>query len=123
MLRNGSKQRGRATIVDFTELPGTACPCGTARRAFAGVEDFPATIHVTDICEEARVHYHKRLTEAYYFLECAPDSAMYLDGEIVAVGRGMSILIPPGVRHSAIGKMQVLIVVTPKFDPADEWFD
>jgi hypothetical protein len=27
------------------------------------------------------------------------------------------------VRHRAIGRMQVLIVVYPKFDPADEWFD
>jgi mannose-6-phosphate isomerase-like protein (cupin superfamily) len=123
MLTNETKQLRRATIVDFAGLPGTPCPCGTARRAFADVEDFPATIHVTDICEEARVHYHKRLTEAYYFLECGPDAAMHLDGEIVPVRRGFSILIPPGVRHSAMGKMQVLIVVTPKFDPADEWFD
>jgi hypothetical protein len=35
----------------------------------------------------------------------------------------MCVLIRPGVRHRAIGPMQVLIVVFPKFDLADEWFD
>ena len=123
MLNNGKAQTERARIVDFAEIPGVPCPCGSARRAFADVEEFPATIHVTDIHVDAQVHYHKRLTEAYYFLECGPDAAMHLDGEIVPVRPGMSILVPPGVRHSAIGKMQVLIVALPKFDPNDEWFD
>ena len=123
MLKNGNGLCGRARIVDFAEIPGVPCPCGTARRAFADVEAFPATIHVTDICVDAKVHYHKRLTEAYYILDCGPDAAMHLDGEIVPVRPGMSILIPPGVRHSALGKMQVLIVALPKFDPGDEWFD
>jgi mannose-6-phosphate isomerase-like protein (cupin superfamily) len=113
----------RARVVDFAEIHGVPCPCGTARRAFADVEDFPATIHVTQISREARIHYHKRLTEAYYFLECSPGAAMYLDGETVPVHPGMSILIPPGVRHSALGEMRVLIVAIPKFDPADEHFD
>jgi hypothetical protein len=31
-------------------------------------------------------------------------------------------VIRPGTPR-AIGKMKVLIVVFPKFDPADEWFD
>jgi hypothetical protein len=35
----------------------------------------------------------------------------------------MCVLIRPGVRHRAVGKMQVLIVVLPKFDASDEWFD
>ncbi len=110
-------------IADFQEIPGVPCPCGTARRAFADVADFPGTIHLTAISADARTHYHKRLTETYVFLECAPDSAMELDGVRVAVRPGMTILIRPGTRHRAIGEMQVLIVCLPKFDPADEWFD
>jgi len=110
-------------IVDFSSLPGVPCPCGTARRAFYEAEDFPGTIHVTEISEDAELHYHKRLTETYYFLECGPDAAMQLDGERVPVKPGICILIPPGVRHRAIGKMKVLIVVLPKFDAGDEWFD
>ena len=110
-------------MVDFADLPGTPCPCGTARRAFAEVPEFPGTVNVTEISEDAAVHYHKRLTETYYFLECGPDAQMELDGERIPVRPGACVLIPPGVRHRAVGKMRVLIVVLPKFDPADEWFD
>jgi len=35
----------------------------------------------------------------------------------------MCILIPPGVRHRAIGQMKIINIVIPKFDPADEHFD
>ena len=113
----------RYRITDFSQVPGVACPCGTARRAFADVEDFPATVHVTEISIDAQLHYHKRLTETYYFLECGPDARIQLDEDVVPVRPGLSILIPPGVRHRAIGRMKVLILVLPKFDPADEWFD
>jgi len=33
---------------------------------------------------------------------------------------GTCIFIPPGVRHRAVGRMTVLIVVVPKCDPLDE---
>ena len=113
----------RYEIVDFAGLAGTPCPCGTARRAFADVEDFPGTIHVTEISSDAKLHYHKRLTETYYFLECEPDAKMQLDEELIPVHAGMCIMIRPRIRHRAVGKMKVLIVVLPKFDPADEWLD
>jgi mannose-6-phosphate isomerase-like protein (cupin superfamily) len=48
---------------------------------------------------------------------------MQLDEDLVPVRPGMCVMIRPGVRHRAIGSMKVLIVVYPKFDPADEWFD
>jgi mannose-6-phosphate isomerase-like protein (cupin superfamily) len=121
MQQTGTDRRWR--IVDFAQAAGVPCPCGTARRAFEDVDDFPATVHVTDICEDAALHYHKRLTETYYFLQCSPGAKMQLDGEIIDVRPGMCILIPPGVRHRAIGKMKVLIVALPKFDPADEYLE
>jgi mannose-6-phosphate isomerase-like protein (cupin superfamily) len=118
-----SETAARYTVVDFASIPGTPCPCGTARRAFSDVAEYPGTIHVTEISEDARLHYHRRLTETYYFLECGPAARMELDGDLLDVRPGMCILIPPGVRHRALGRMKVLIVVLPKFDPADEWFD
>ena len=113
----------RPEIVDFDAIPPVACPCGQARRAFADVADYPGTVHRTDITADARVHYHKRLTEVYYILQCAADARLELDGQQVPVSAGMCVLIPPGVRHRAIGPMQVLVIVYPKFDPTDEWFD
>ena len=110
-------------LVDFAKIPGVPCPCGTARRGLADVEDYPGTIHVTEIALDNALHYHKRLTETYYFLECGPDAQMQLDNELIPVRPGMCIHIRPGVRHRAVGKMTVLIVALPKFDPEDEWFD
>lgn len=110
-------------LADFSQIQGVPCPCGTARRAFADVKDFPGTVHVTEICMSAKLHYHKQLTETYYFLECDADAQMQLDDEIIDVKPGMSIVIRPGTRHRALGQMKVLILVLPKFDPADEWFD
>ena len=113
----------RYELVDFAELPGVPCPCGIARRAFADVADFPGTLHVTEISADAQLHYHRRLTETYYFLECSPDAHMQLDDQLLPVRPGMCIMVRPGTRHRAVGTMKVLIVVWPKFDPADEWFD
>ena len=110
-------------VADFSTIDGVPCPCGTARRAFHGVEEFPGTLHVTEISENAKKHYHKTLTETYYFLECESDAQMELDDQIIDVRPGMAIVIPPGVRHRALGRMKVLIVVLPEFDPADEWLD
>ena len=116
------KNRGYE-IVDFADLEGIPCPCGTARRAFADVADFPGTIHITDISADARLHYHKKLTETYYILQCAENARMQLDEEVIDLKVGRCIMIRPGVRHRAVGRMKVLIVVFPKFDPNDEWFD
>jgi mannose-6-phosphate isomerase-like protein (cupin superfamily) len=113
----------RWELVDFSRLPGTPCPCGTAHRAFAESKDSPASVHVTEISEDARLHYHERLTEIYFILDCGPDARMELDGEIVAVRPRTCVRIPPGVRHRALGRMTVLILVVPRFDPEDERFD
>ena len=110
-------------LVDFANIPPVACPCGQARRGLAEVDDYPGTIHVTEISIDAKLHYHKRLTETYYFLECGPEARMQLNDEIIPVTPGACIMIRPGTRHRALGKMKVLIVVYPKFDPADEFED
>jgi mannose-6-phosphate isomerase-like protein (cupin superfamily) len=110
-------------VVDFAQLPPIACPCGWARRAWMDAADFPATIHVTEISADAQLHYHRRLTESYYVLECEPGAQMQLNDERIDLRPGLGILIRPGVRHRAIGRMKVLIVVSPKFDATDEWSD
>lgn len=110
----------RYRVVDFATLPGVACPCGTAYRAFAEVAEFPATIHRTEIHTAAKAHFHRFLTETYYILECEPEAYLELDGDTVPVRPGMCVLIPPGVVHRAVGRMVILNIVFPKFDPTDE---
>ena len=111
----------RWKVVDFDNIPGVPCPCGTAKRAFAEVPDYPATVHVTQIAIDATLHHHKKQTETYFILSCEADARMQLDDEIIPLKPGMCVLIPPGVRHRAIGAMKIINFVTPKFDPADEF--
>ena len=85
--------------------------------------DAPASVHRVEIEADARPHDHREHTEIDYVLECAAGAAVELDGERVAVGPGGAVLIPPGVRHRAAGRMTILNVVVPPFDPADERFD
>lgn len=114
---------GNYQIVRFAELPSIPCPCGEARRAFTETTAFPGTLHITEISVDAKRHYHKRLTETYYILECESGAQIELDGTLLPLEPGMAVLIPPLTRHRAIGKMRVLNIVLPKFDPSDEWFD
>lgn len=97
------------------------CPCGITRRAFGGADNPLATVHRVEIQEDARTHYHKTLTEIYVVLE--GEGSMELDGELIPIRPMTSILIKPGCRHRAVGRMTILNVVIPAFDPADEWFD
>lgn len=110
-------------VTDFEKLPEVPCPCGSSRRAFADVPAAPGTVHLTQITTDAKTHYHKKLTETYYFLECGPDAKLELDDDLIDVKPGLCVMIPPGVRHRAVGEMKILNIVYPKFDPEDEWFD
>lgn len=110
-------------VLDFETLPSTTCPCGTARRGLMETPSVPYSFHLTEISTDARVHYHQRITETYFFLECAPDARMELDGEQIPVRPHTAIVVHPGTRHRAIGRMKVIIVASPKFDPTDERFD
>src|SRR4051812_20046947 len=111
----------RYAVADLATIPPVPCPCGWSRRAFLDVPGGRASLHRVDISVDAKVHFHKRLTEIYYVLECEAGAAMELDGERVLVKPGMSVYIPPFTRHRAVGNMQVLVVALPQFDPADEW--
>jgi mannose-6-phosphate isomerase-like protein (cupin superfamily) len=112
-----------AVVADYTAIEPIRCPCGWARRAFVDVPNAPASVHRVEIEVDARTHYHRAHTEIYYVLECAAGATIELDGERVPVSAGHALMIPPGVRHRAVGRMTVLNVVVPPFDPADEWFD
>jgi mannose-6-phosphate isomerase-like protein (cupin superfamily) len=113
----------KPAVADLTALPAVRCPCGLARRAFADLPGAPASVHRVEIDVDARLHYHKVQTETYYVLECADGAAIELDGEQVPVRPGVAVMIPPGVRHRAVGRMTILNVVVPPFDPDDEWYD
>jgi len=117
-----SSAAGRNYLISqLDEVSAVPCPCGFARRGFAVPDNSTATIHLVDIQTDARVHYHKKLTEIYLILE--GEGFMELDGERIPVRPMSSIFIKPGCRHRAVGRMRIINIPIPAFDPEDEWFD
>jgi len=108
-------------LAQLDEMDTLKCPCGFTRRAFVSPDNSVATLHLLDVQADARVHYHKKLTEIYLILE--GEGHMELDGDLIPVRAMTSILIQPGCRHRAVGKMRIAIIPIPAFDPEDEWFD
>ncbi len=96
------------------------CPCGRARRIITGLDTEKVSFHVVDIRQDARTHYHRKLTEIYYVLE--GEGHLEADDERIPMKPGTTVLIKPGTRHRAVGKMRIINVVVPAFDESDEWF-
>lgn len=108
-------------VAQLDEIPPRPCPCGVARRAFAGLQGSVASLHLVEIREDSRVHYHRRMTELYVVLE--GEGEMELDGRRIPVKPMSAIYIKPGCRHRAIGKLRIINLPIPAFDETDEWFD
>ena len=108
----------RRVMDDVLPVP---CPCGQSARAITGDDSPLASIHVVTISRDSKIHYHKKLTEIYLILE--GEGQMELDGELIPVKPMTAIFIKPGCRHRAVGKMRIVNVPIPAFDPDDEWFD
>ncbi len=109
------------SVAQLSELPPIACPCGSARRAFVEEGGGLLSVHLTEISEEARTHYHKGLTETYVVIE--GEGWLELDGERVPLRLLTAVTIRPGCRHRAVGRLKLLNFVVPAFDASDEWFD
>jgi len=110
-------------IVHMDDIKGVECSCGLSRRAFVSPDNQLATLHKVDITINSKTHYHKKMTEIYYILETEGDANMELNGKLYPVKANTAILIKPGVRHRAVGKMKIINIPIPAFDPNDEWFD
>jgi mannose-6-phosphate isomerase-like protein (cupin superfamily) len=108
-------------IAHFDDIDPVSCPCGLARRAFAQPDNATATVHLVDIRQDSQVHYHKEHTEIYLVLE--GQGHIELDGDVVPLRPFTTVLLQPGCRHRAVGRLRILNICVPPFDPADEWFD
>lgn len=108
-------------IAQLDEVPGVPCPCGISRRAFATPENSVATLHLVEIKKDAERHYHKKMTEIYLVLE--GEGFLELDDERIPVKPMTAVMIKPGCRHRAIGRLRIINIPVPAFDPADEWVE
>lgn len=110
----------RFSVAQLDTIPPVSCPCGQARRAFHDVPgNTLATVHLTDIHEDSRAHYHKTMTEIYIVIE--GEGQLEADGEIIPLKPMTAIMIRPGCVHRAVGKLKIINVPMPPFDPTDEF--
>lgn len=109
----------RYAVAQLDEITPTPCPCGQARRAFKEPWNNLATVHLTDISADAKLHYHKKMTEIYIVLE--GEGYLELDGERIPLKPMTSVMIRPGCVHRAVGNLRIINVPMPPFDPADEF--
>ena len=78
-------------------------------------------MHLTDISADSQTHYHKRMTEIYAVLE--GEGTIELDGRSYPLRPLASVMIHPGCQHRARGRLRILNIPIPAFDPEDEFFD
>ena len=110
----------RFSVAQLDEIEPVSCPCGMARRAFGDLNGV-ASLHMVDISKDSETHYHKEMHEIYLVLE--GEGFIELDGEKIPVKPMTAVFIKPGCRHRAVGKMKIINIPIPAFDPEDEWFD
>ncbi|MCA9261835.1 MAG: cupin domain-containing protein [Planctomycetales bacterium] len=111
----------RFQIERLGQIEPVPCHCGASRRAFLDDPAQTATLHRLTVGEATQTHYHKKATEIYYVL--AGTGQIELDGQSFDIGEGDSVLIHPGCRHRAVGKLELLVIPIPAHDPSDEFFD
>ena len=102
------------------DVPPTPCPCGASRRIVTKLDTDKVSFHVVDIRQDSRKHYHKKLTEIYYVLE--GEGHLEADDDVVPLRPGTAVVIKPGTRHRAVGRLRIVNVVVPVFDEKDEHF-
>ena len=117
MNDNGKK---KYLVADIENIAPTPCPCGQARRAFIEPGNDIASFHIVDISANSRPHYHKKMTEIYHVLD--GEGTLELDDDQLDLKPGITVMIKPGCIHRAVGKLKLINVPIPTFDPTDEWF-
>ena len=110
----------KATIIKGSEVNAVPCPCGMARRILRpDLHGGPCGIHRVSITAEAKKHFHKKTTECYVIL--SGKGQIDLDDATHDVAPDDVIFIPPMTRHALRGQFEIINIVLPFFDSADEF--
>ena len=102
------------------DLDAHRSTCGLRRQLITADDSEALSCSVLDI-DDAKAHYHKKITEIYYVLE--GEGEIVIETESVPVRPGTSVLIRPGTRHQGRGGFRTLVVCSPAFTPDDQYYD
>jgi len=104
-------------LEDIDEARST---CGFRKALFTSEDSDALSVSVLRIDDSSK-HYHNDTYETYFVLE--GEGQLELNDDIVPLKPGTAVLIKPGVRHTARGKVTALIVGTPPFRADDMFMD
>ncbi|MEO8456960.1 MAG: cupin domain-containing protein [Chloroflexota bacterium] len=107
-------------IRSLSSIPEERGVCGFRRRLITSDDTTAGNVSYLRI-DDSKEHWHETMTEFYYVLTGGGD--MYLDGEKHPITAGDIVVIPPGVRHTSEGEMDVLIFGAPALETEDIRFD
>ncbi len=109
----------RVAVAQLDEISPVSCPCGQSRRAFMEPWNTVASVHLTDISKDSVLHFHAKMTEVYVVLE--GEGYLEADGQRIPLKPLTTVMIRPGCVHRAVGKLRIINIPMPPFDPADEF--
>jgi mannose-6-phosphate isomerase-like protein (cupin superfamily) len=109
-----------AIFRNYNDLPEERGVCGFRRRMITKEDTDTANITYLRI-DNSKMHYHQTMTEFYYVI--SGGGTITLDGEVSEITEGDLVMIPPGVRHTSDGEMNVLIFGVPPQEIDDVHFD
>ena len=115
-----TEAQGKPIFRSVHQIPEERGVCGFRRRLVTSDDTDVANVTFLRI-DDSRTHYHAQMTEFYYVLRGG--GTVTLDGETRPVDEGQLVVIPPGVRHTSDGDMDVLIVGVPPLETEDLHFD
>jgi quercetin dioxygenase-like cupin family protein len=111
----------QATIIrNVSDIEAERGVCGFRRKLVTGA-DTPVAYVSHLVIDNSREHYHKLMTEYYYVIKGTGE--IFLDGVAHPIKTGDIIVIPPLVRHTSKGDLEVLIMGAPAMEADDIYFD
>ena len=114
------KKVAKYLVRRVSEVPKERSTCGYRQRMITKDDCDKACFTFLNSHAAGR-HHHNKTTEFYYVLN--GNGALELDGDRVEVEPGTLVMIPPGIRHRAIGDFESLIVGIPSLNPTDLFVD
>lgn len=107
-------------VRSVKELESARSVCGFRHTLLTKDDGGPCSLSLLNI-SDSRKHYHKVTTEVYYVVK--GEGEMILGDDVVTLEPGVTIMIPPGLPHTAKGDVEVLIYCVPPYESEDVHFD
>jgi len=108
-------------LAHFDQIDVETCSCGYVQRAFISPENKTASLYLLDVADDAKTHYHKEHAEIYLVL--SGDGYIEADGKLILLKPETAVLIKPGCRHHAGGRIRIANISILSYDLKDEYFD